>query len=76
MPGDCLLLFTDGLLEATRGNGDEYFGDAELEHVVAPLRAPADVTHAVLDAHRRWIGPGAALTDDVTLVVVDCVQTA
>jgi sigma-B regulation protein RsbU (phosphoserine phosphatase) len=76
MPGDCLLLFTDGLLEATRGNSDEYFGDAELEHVVAPLRAPADVTHAVLDAHRLWIGPGAALTDDVTLVVVDCVQTA
>jgi sigma-B regulation protein RsbU (phosphoserine phosphatase) len=76
MPGDCLLLFTDGLLEATRGQSDEFFGDAELEHIVARLRPPADVTYAVLDAHRRWIGPAAALTDDVTLVVVDCVQMA
>jgi sigma-B regulation protein RsbU (phosphoserine phosphatase) len=73
-PGDCLLLFTDGLLEAARGD-DEFFGDTELEHVVAALRSPTDVTRVVLDAHRRWIGPVAALTDDVTLVVVDCVQT-
>ena len=75
MPGDCLLLFTDGLLEAARGE-DEFFGDTELERVVASLRSPADTTRAVLDAHRRWIGPVAALTDDVTLVVVDSVQTA
>jgi sigma-B regulation protein RsbU (phosphoserine phosphatase) len=72
MPGDCLLLFTDGLLEAARGE-DEFFGDTELEHVVAGLGSAADVTRVVLDAHRRWIGPVAALTDDVTLVVVDCV---
>jgi sigma-B regulation protein RsbU (phosphoserine phosphatase) len=74
LPGDCLLLFTDGLLEAARGD-DEFFGDLEFERVVGGLRFPADVTGAVLDAHRRWIGPVAALTDDVTLVVVECVHT-
>ena len=34
-PGDRLLLFTDGLTEATRGDDDEFFGDAELTRVLA-----------------------------------------
>ncbi len=72
--GDCLLLFTDGLLEATRADdGDEFFGDAELARVVASLPPAGDVSEAVLSAHRVWIGTGTPLSDDLTLVVVECV---
>jgi hypothetical protein len=29
---------------------------------------------AVLDAHRRWIGDGASLSDDISVVVVEQVE--
>ncbi len=69
--GDRLLLFTDGLLEATRGERDEFFGDEELARVVAGLPPSADTSATVLAAHRAWIGSGTPLSDDVTLVVVE-----
>jgi phosphoserine phosphatase RsbU/P len=72
--GDRLLLFTDGLLEATRGNSDEFFGDAELARVVGSLPPFADVSEAVLRAHRGWVGSSTPLSDDLTLVVVECVE--
>jgi sigma-B regulation protein RsbU (phosphoserine phosphatase) len=72
--GDRLLVFTDGLLEATRGGGDEYFGDAELTRVVRSLPPAGDASKAVLSAHRGWIGAGTPLSDDLTLVVVECVD--
>ncbi len=71
-PGDRLLIYTDGLLEATRGDGDEFFGDAELGRVVAALPPSADMSEVVLSAYHRWIGDGTPLSDDVTLVVVEC----
>jgi sigma-B regulation protein RsbU (phosphoserine phosphatase) len=74
--GDRLLLFTDGLLEAARQDGDEFFGDSELARVVAGVPESADVAQAVLRAHREWIGEGTPLSDDVTLVVVECVPVA
>jgi sigma-B regulation protein RsbU (phosphoserine phosphatase) len=70
--GDRLVLFTDGLLEATRrGDDDAFFGDAQLVDVVARLDHGADACRVVLDAYRRWIGPGTPPSDDVTLVVVE-----
>jgi serine phosphatase RsbU (regulator of sigma subunit) len=69
--GDRLLLFTDGLLEATRGDDGDFFGDAELARVVSGMPPSADLSERVLDAHRAWIGNGASLSDDVTLVVVE-----
>jgi phosphoserine phosphatase RsbU/P len=74
--GDRLLLFSDGLLEAARGDTDEFFGDSELARVVAEVPESEDVSQAVLRAHRGWIGEGTPLSDDVTLVVVDCVRVA
>jgi sigma-B regulation protein RsbU (phosphoserine phosphatase) len=71
--GDCLLLFTDGLLEAERRD-DEFFGDAELERVVSELPATADASDRIMRAHRDWIGSEAPLSDDVTLVVAECVE--
>ncbi len=74
--GDRLLIFTDGLLEAARPGGEEFFGDAELERVVAGAGPAADLSKAVLEAYRAWIGPGTPLSDDVTLVAVECVEEA
>ena len=73
-PGDRLLLFTDGLLEAAQQGGDEFFGDAQLDRVVSALPASADMLQEVEQAHRMWIGVGTPLSDDVTLVAVECVQ--
>lgn len=70
-PGDRLVLYTDGLLEACRPGSDEFFGDAELERVLAAARRPGDTGEEVLDAYRAWLGPATPLTDDVTLVVVE-----
>ena len=70
--GDCLLLFTDGLLEAARPeDADAFFGDLELTRVVAALSPTSDVSQSVLRAHRAWIGERTPLSDDVTLVVVE-----
>ena len=75
-PGDRLYFFTDGLLEAAhRDDADQFFGDAELAKVIGATRSGASLAGAVLEAHRAWIGDGAALADDVTLVVVECVET-
>ena len=68
--GDYLLLYTDGLLEASRPGGDEFFGDAEMDRVVSSLPPSADTVQELLDAHRRWIGAESPLADDVTVVVV------
>jgi phosphoserine phosphatase RsbU/P len=72
--GDRLLLFTDGLLEAARGDTDEFFGDSELARVVAEAPQSENLSEAVLRAHRGWIGEGTPLSDDVTLVVVECLD--
>ena len=72
-PGDRLLIYTDGLLEAARAGTDEFFGDAELERLLAAMPASEDVLQSVLQAHRQWMG-GAPLSDDVTLLAVDCVE--
>lgn len=70
-PGDRLLLFTDGLLEASRPGSDEFFGDTELARTVSALGPSEDASRAVLEAHRRWMGAGTPLADDVTLVVIE-----
>jgi sigma-B regulation protein RsbU (phosphoserine phosphatase) len=75
-PGDQLFLFTDGLLEAGhRDDGDRFFGDAELAKVISATEAGPSSATSVLQAHRDWIGERAVLADDVTLVVVECVET-
>jgi sigma-B regulation protein RsbU (phosphoserine phosphatase) len=70
--GDRLVLFTDGLLEATRRGDDAVFlGDEELLGVLVRLDDGADACRALLDAYRQWIGPGTPPSDDVTLVVIE-----
>jgi serine phosphatase RsbU (regulator of sigma subunit) len=69
--GDRLLLFTDGLLEASWPGSDAYFGDAGLAPAVAALDGSAGSADAVIGALRHWIGGETPLADDVTLVVIE-----
>ncbi|MEO7236973.1 MAG: histidine kinase N-terminal 7TM domain-containing protein [Lapillicoccus sp.] len=66
-PGDLICLFTDGLVEARRG--DEQYGD---ERAAAVLAAGGEHPEAVVDALAdsvRTFHPGA-LRDDLTLLCV------
>lgn len=71
LPGDCLLLYTDGITEAT-DETDEMFGDDRLRSVFAQLatnpsaRLIVDGIVQALDQFRR----GRVGSDDVTAVVV------
>jgi len=68
-PGDALVIYTDGLTEATNLRGDEY-GRARLGDAIstAPAPAPALVHHLLADhaAHTRNTDQG----DDITLFIV------
>jgi serine phosphatase RsbU (regulator of sigma subunit) len=70
-PGDCLLLYTDGITEAMDDNGEMY-GEERLAHVFARL-APDQSARRILDGivedlerYRR----GQVGADDVTAVVL------
>jgi phosphoserine phosphatase RsbU/P len=71
-PGDRFLLYTDGLVEATNEAG-EFF---ELERVTEALAAASSLAvpaaaDLILERNRAFSGPAAS--DDLTLVLVDCV---
>lgn len=67
-PGDVLVLYTDGLLEARR-QGRE-FGEEGLRAALAAASgaAPADIARAAHSAARAW--SGGRLPDDVAVAVV------
>jgi len=68
-PGDRLVLFTDGVTEATSDDGAE-FGEDRLTDLVRAWRSldAAALTARVTDAVRAFVG--GAPQDDVTLVVL------
>jgi serine phosphatase RsbU (regulator of sigma subunit) len=77
-PGDRLLLYTDGLLEA-QSPGGEWFGDEELIRAIREHAASdaEEFCRALLAHLARWCGAdgsGASelrFNDDVTIIVVD-----
>ncbi len=70
-PGDRLLLYTDGILEAPDRAGDFFGSDRLKESLAAHPRLSADrFAEALLDRLASWCSR-RALDDDVTLVVVD-----
>jgi len=71
MPGDRILIYTDGVLEAVNRAG-EFFGDTQLRPLMKSHLdlAPGGFADLLLDRLGAWSGK-AALDDDVTLVAVD-----
>jgi hypothetical protein len=69
-PGDALVMFTDGVTEATNESGEMY-GEARLYDVIAQHRAsgPREIEERVYASVTRF-ADGAPQTDDLTMVVV------
>ena len=67
-PGACVVLYTDGVVEARRGG--EQFGVERFDRLLAAERdhAPTEIAHAALAACREW-GDGD-LGDDFAVVVI------
>ncbi|MCI0417622.1 MAG: PP2C family protein-serine/threonine phosphatase [Acidobacteria bacterium] len=67
-PGDTLVLYSDGITEATARNGEE-FGESRLEDVVkAHCGKPlAEIQAQVLAGVRQW--SGSVPEDDMTLMI-------
>ena len=69
-PGDVLVLYTDGILDALNARGEE-FGDERLRRVCARHRAEpaAQVVAALRDEVLHFVG-ATPLADDCTVVIV------
>jgi hypothetical protein len=69
-PGDTLVLYSDGIVEAADAN-DEQFGEERLQELVGECitQSPAEIRGRILAAVNRFTG-NAELSDDRTLVVV------
>jgi serine phosphatase RsbU (regulator of sigma subunit) len=70
--GDHLLVYTDGVLEATNQDG-AFFGDERFHAVIAQnaTKSGAELGRSIVEEMIRWSGNPAGFTDDVTLVVVE-----
>jgi sigma-B regulation protein RsbU (phosphoserine phosphatase) len=72
--GDRLLLYTDGILEATNARGEE-FGESSLHRLLSKHRelAAENFADRILTAIDDWTKPGRgkSLDDDLTLIVID-----
>ncbi len=68
--GDVLVMFSDGLVEATNEDEEE-FGEERLRAIIAEnrLRSAAEIRDAVREAVRQFLGR-RPLDDDLTLLVV------
>ena len=75
-PGDALLLYTDGMLEATDGKGRE-FGVERLKKAFVPLREKpaAEIVRALIERVHEFTR-GRPAEDDRTVVVVKRVSEA
>lgn len=70
-PGDLLVLFTDGIVEARRRGAAEEFGVSRLLEVTRSLqgRRPPEIVTGIFERLEEWTG-GDAPDDDRTVVVV------
>jgi sigma-B regulation protein RsbU (phosphoserine phosphatase) len=73
-PGDRLLLYTDGIIEAM-DSAREPWGEERLRGLMETTdgHGPEGLADAILAAVADWTGtrPGQALDDDLTVVVID-----
>jgi serine phosphatase RsbU (regulator of sigma subunit) len=71
VPGDCWVVFSDGLFEATRAGSDESWGFARLEGVLraGPSQSAAALRDRILEAQRAFTAR-TDTEDDRTLLVL------
>ena len=69
-PGDTLLMFTDGITEATNSAG-ELFGEARLLDLLTPGQAPAALIKTIITHVHDFEGE-AEQADDITVMVLAC----
>jgi sigma-B regulation protein RsbU (phosphoserine phosphatase) len=70
-PGDLMLLFSDGIIEADDGKGARFGIDRLRKLLIANReRSPQDVRNTIVDAVLAW--GGRTPDDDVTLLVIRC----
>ena len=71
--GSRLLMFSDGIVEATRADG-EMFGEERLLALARESegRPPGEQIQAVMEAVESWCAGSTAYQDDRTLVILDC----
>ncbi|MBL8215871.1 MAG: SpoIIE family protein phosphatase [Bryobacterales bacterium] len=71
LPGDLLLLYTDGITEAENSYGEQFGEDRLLEQLRRNReRKPDEILKAVLEAVREWTGAGE-LQDDMTMLLAE-----
>jgi sigma-B regulation protein RsbU (phosphoserine phosphatase) len=70
MPGDLVLLYTDGVTEVHRSDGEE-FGEQRLIDLVQAHRSDSayDLCHRIHDAVEHFAGVRTKI-DDVTMVII------
>lgn len=69
-PGDCFIVFTDGIPEATLG-GDEDYSDERLEKLILSNRgcSPKKLTNDIIADVNKYLG-NSPRTDDITMVII------
>ncbi len=75
-PGDVVVLFSDGVTEATRPDVDEEFGEGRLAKALAELSGES--AQAIIEAINQRVydfTAGAPPADDITLVVAKRLAT-
>ncbi len=67
--GDLVLVFTDGVTEAVRG--EEFYGDERVERLVASVRdnSPEDIAHSLLDDIKAFVKESPR-SDDITMLLI------
>lgn len=75
--GERFVLYTDGVSEAENGRGD-YFGDGRFEEVVraGQRNTAAELSEEMLSEVGRWRPHSTPQQDDITLVIIDVVESA
>ena len=75
-PGDRFLLYTDGVIEPENASGDS-FGDHKLQQVIRDnqSRPPSELVDQLLFEVRHWQPASLAQQDDITLIVIDVVES-
>jgi len=69
-PGDTLVLYSDGLLEASNRRGEEFGEERLISALIRAFRSPpTEVCRAILAETRAFLD-GEPLTDDLALLVV------